>query len=107
MLAGTEVEVVAETTTMSRYILTRAGSKVTVSFAMEADGRFLPVALASMLAKYVRELLMLRLNRFFRARMPELKPTAGYFSDGRRYLTEIKPVLQRLHISPAQLVRNV
>ncbi len=105
-LAGTTVEVVAETASMSRYILSRAGSKVTVSFAVEADGRFLPVALASMLAKYVRELLMLRLNRFFRARMPELKPTAGYFSDGRRYLTEIKPLMKRLHVTQSQLVRH-
>ncbi len=96
----------AETATISRYILSRAGSKVTVSFATEADGRFLPVALASMLAKYVRELLMLRLNRFFRARIPQLKPTAGYFSDGRRYLTEIKPLMKRLHVTQSQLVRQ-
>ena len=106
VLAGTAVEVVAETTTMSRYILTRAGSQLTVSFATEADGRFLPVALASMLAKYVRELFMLRLNRFFRERMPQLKPTAGYFGDGRRYLTEIKPLMKRLQVTQSQLVRN-
>ena len=106
VLVGTEVEVVAETTTMSRYILTRAGSQLTVSFAIEADGRFLPVALASMLAKYVRELLMLRLNRFFRARMPQLKPTAGYFTDGRRYLTEIKPLMKQLHVTQSHLVRH-
>ena len=105
-LAGSTVEVVAETASMSRYVLARAGSKVTVSFAVEADGRFLPVALASMLAKYVRELLMLRLNRFFRARMPRLKPTAGYFSDGRRYLAEIKPLMKRLHVTQSQLVRH-
>ncbi|TDJ59207.1 MAG: hypothetical protein E2O40_00420 [Planctomycetota bacterium] len=104
-LAGTTAEVVAETTSMSRYILSRAGSKVTVSFATEADGRFLPVALASMLAKYVRELLMLRLNCFFRARMPQLKPTAGYFTDGRRYLTEIKPLIKQMNVTQSQLVR--
>lgn len=106
-LPGSTVEVVAETETMSRYTLSRSGSKVTVSFAMEADGRFLPVALASMLAKYVRELLMIRLNRFFREQMPDLKPTAGYFGDGRRYLTEIKPLMKRLKVNPAELVRRV
>jgi ribonuclease HII len=105
-MPGTTAEVVAETASMSRYILSRAGSKVTVSFATEADGRFLPVALASMLAKYVRELLMLRLNCFFRARMPQLKPTAGYFTDGRRYLTEIKPLMKRLNVTQSQLVRQ-
>ena len=79
----------------------------TATMDARADGRFLPVALASMLAKYVRELLMLRLNRYFRAQMPDLKPTAGYFTDGRRYLTEIKPLMKRLDLAPSQLVRQV
>jgi hypothetical protein len=106
-LAPCQVDVVAETPTLSRYQLSRGGSKLTVSFATEADARFLPVALASMIAKYARELLMLRLNRFFRAQLPQLKPTAGYFGDAPRYVTEIKPVMRRLRLSPAQLVRNV
>ena len=106
-LAGSTVQVVAETTTLSRYTVSRGGSSLTVSFALEADGRFLPVALASMIAKYVRELLMQRLNRFFRGQMTGLKPTAGYFTDGRRYVTEIKPVIQRLHLASSDLVRTV
>ncbi len=106
-LPGSTVEVVAETPTLSRYLLSRRGSKLTVSFAVEADARFLPVALGSMIAKYVRELLMLRLNRFFRAELPQLKPTAGYFGDGPRYVTEIKPVMRRLHLQPSHLVRDV
>ena len=106
-LAGARVEVVAETDTLSRYRLDRDGSLMTVSFAVAGDQRFLPVSLASMTAKYVRDLLMLRLNRFFQGHLPQLRPTAGYFQDGRRYLTEIKPLLRRLHLSPAQLVRRV
>ena len=97
----------AETPTLSRYLLSRGGSKLTVSFAVEADARFLPVSLASMVAKYARELLMLRLNRFFRAELPQLRPTAGYFGDAPRYVTEIKPVMRRLRLSPSQLVRDV
>ncbi len=106
-LVGSTVDVVAETPTLSRYLLSRGSSKLTVSFALEADARFLPVALASMVAKYARELLMLRLNRFFRAELPQLKPTAGYYGDAPRYVTEIKPVMRRLRLSPSQLVRNV
>ncbi len=105
-LAPSRVDVVAETPTLSRYLLSRGGSKLTVTFALEADGRFLPVALASMIAKYTRELLMLRLNRFFRAELPQLKPTAGYYGDAPRYVTEIKPVMRRLRLSPSQLIRN-
>lgn len=105
-LPGAAVEVVAETDTVSRYRLARGGSRMTVSFAMAGDQRFLPVSLASMTAKYVRDLLMLRLNRFFQGHLPQLAPTAGYFQDGRRYMAEIKPLIRRLGIPAAQLVRN-
>jgi ribonuclease HII len=103
---GAEVETVAETATLSRYTLRRGADRLTVSFAQEGDGRFLPVALASMAAKYVRELLMLRLNGFFRARLPDLRPTAGYYGDARRYVTEIKPLMRELRLAPAELVRR-
>ena len=106
-LPGATATVIAETPTLSRYTLQRSGSKLTVSFAAEGDGRFLPTALASMAAKYVRELTMVRINRFFQGHLPGLKATAGYYSDARRYLTEIKPVLQRLDLSPSRLVRRV
>jgi ribonuclease HII len=104
-LRGAAVEVVAETPTLSRYVLRRDNSLLTVSFALGGDGRFLPAALASMVAKYVRELLMLRLNRFFRGQLPQLRPTAGYHGDARRYITEIKPVMERLGLSSSELVR--
>ena len=60
-----------------------------------------------MTAKLVRELHMARLNRFFRARMPELKPTAGYVQDGRRFVQEVDPVLRELDLDGERLVRNV
>ena len=104
---GASTRIVAETPTLSRYTLERSGSRLTVSFALGGDGRFFPVALASMTAKYVRDLLMLRLNRFFQGHLPRLKPTAGYYGDGRRYMTEIKPVISRLGLPTSQLVRTV
>jgi ribonuclease HII len=104
---GARAEVVAETPTLSPYTLDRRGSRLTVSFALEGDGRFLPVALASMTAKYVRELVMLRINRFFQGHLPGLRPTAGYRADARRYLAEIKPLMRRLDLKPADLVRRL
>ena len=71
----------------------------------KADADHLPVALASMAAKLVRELLMQRLNRFFTERMPDLAPTAGYVQDGRRWLQEVDPVLQDAGFQTDQLVR--
>jgi ribonuclease HII len=105
-LPGTDVETVAETPTLSRYVVRRDGAPATVSFAVGGDERFLPVALASMTAKYTRELLMLRLNRFFVDHLPRLRPTAGYHGDARRYVTEIKPVMEHLGLSSADLVRS-
>ncbi len=106
-LPGASVETVAETETLSRYRMEHRGRRATVSFAAGGDGRFFPVALASMTAKYVRDLLMMRLNRFFQEHMPELQPTAGYYGDARRYLEQIRPVMRRLRIRPAELVRSV
>ena len=101
------VQIIAETETLSRYRLEREGSLLTISFLVEAESQHLPVALASMIAKYVRELLMLRLNRYFRALVPELKPTAGYTEDARRYLTDIEPLMARLGVDRRGLVRSV
>jgi hypothetical protein len=64
------------------------------------------VALASMTAKYVRELLMDRFNRFWQHHAPDLKPTAGYVQDGRRFLAEIDPLIQSLGIDRRQLIRQ-
>lgn len=48
-----------------------------------------PTALASMLAKWLREICMTRLNRFWRDRFPEVKPTAGYPVDAKRFVEEL------------------
>lgn len=100
------IRIVAESAEMSRYRLDRAGSLLTISFHRESEGRHLPVALASMTAKYVRELHMARLNRFFIGHMPELKPTAGYVQDGRRYLQDIAPLIDELGLPRRSLVRS-
>jgi len=104
-----QVEIIAESDDLSRYHL-RSGDgqrEITVSFVKGAEQRHLPVALASMTAKYIRELLMLRLNRFFAEHLPELKPTAGYVQDGRRFVREIAPVIRTLRIERRALIRQV
>lgn len=49
-----------------------------VRFEVDSDASHLPVALASMLGKYVRELGMHRQNAFYRRHDPELAPVSGY-----------------------------
>jgi hypothetical protein len=61
-----------------------------VIFEVEAEARHFPVALASMTAKLVRELAMMRFNRYWSGRMAELKPTAGYRNDAHRWLDDAR-----------------
>jgi ribonuclease HII len=91
---------------MSRYRLRFGESLATITFASKSDEHHFPVALASMIAKYTRELQMIRLNRYFAGMMPELKPTAGYVTDGRRFLKEIEPLLANNGINRDDLVRT-
>ncbi len=63
--------------------------RLRVSFEVAAESRHLPVALASMTAKLVRELFMRRLNAHWCARVPDLRPTAGYATDGGRWLADL------------------
>lgn len=95
---GASVHVVEQSSERSRYLLTgtaedgRARS-MTVLFRPEAESSCLPVALASMTAKLVRELMMARFNRYWCSLMPELRPTAGYNTDARRWLRDAAPVV--------------
>ncbi len=55
-----------------------------IEFAVGGEAR-MPVAVASMTAKYVRELAMLAFNAYWSERMPGLLPTAGYPVDAARW----------------------
>jgi len=107
---GLNVEVVEELEERSRYIVSDgAGRRAGVSFLVEGEKHHMAVALASMVAKYCRELAMLRFNRFFGAQHRdltgrEIRPTAGYALDARRWLEEIGETLPR--VDRDELVRR-
>ena len=50
----------------------------------------LPVALASMVSKYLRELAMIEFNAHWSDRVPGIKPTMGYPVDATRFLEDIE-----------------
>lgn len=102
-----QIRILGESEIESRYQLSDGNRSMKLSFMREAESQHLPVALASMIAKYVRELRMLRLNRFFQAQMPTLAPTAGYVQDARRYLAQIEPIIDRLGLKRSELIRTV
>ena len=89
----------------SRYRLASQQSDWHVTFVVDGDQRHLPIALASMLAKYVRELLMQCFNAYWHSLSPELRPTAGYYRDAQRFLADIQPLVERAGLSPSRFVR--
>ena len=66
----------------------------------------LPIALASMLSKYQRELAMLQFNAFWQIHVPDLQPTAGYPEDAKRFKQQIAAAQQRLGIAEESLWRQ-
>ena len=69
---------------------------VRITFMPKADVEHFTVALASMISKYVRELLMREFNRFWQTHVPGLAPTAGYPLDAVRYIEAIRPALLKM-----------
>jgi hypothetical protein len=59
------VEVLEESDMRSRYVISRDHKRMGVSFLVEGEKQHLPIALASMIAKLSRELLMQRFNRWW------------------------------------------
>jgi hypothetical protein len=98
---GSSLAILDETSERSGYRISessraagdREQRQMTVWFEVGAEEGHLPVALASMIAKYSREALMARLQRWFTHMAPHIEPTAGYGSDAKRFWTQIQPLL--------------
>ncbi|MHC4850178.1 MAG: hypothetical protein ACYTEG_17245 [Planctomycetota bacterium] len=90
----------------SSYRLVAGGRTLGIRFQAKADALDPPVALASMTAKFIRELFMEALNDFFASRRDGLRRTAGYTVDGRRFLEDVRPVLADLDLPEECFVRS-
>lgn len=90
----------------SVYAVHGVAPEVRFTFQPRADAEHFGVALASMVSKYLREVLMLEFNRFWQTQVPGLKPTAGYPSDAGRFFKAIRPALQRLGITETAVWRK-
>ncbi len=100
------LKVVEEGPTNSTYELVDGRSRWRINFSQEGESRHMLVALASMISKYVRELLMGCFNHYWLGKVPSLKPTAGYYQDGLRFLKDIEPHVRRLGVRRDWLVRE-
>jgi ribonuclease HII len=98
------IETVSEARDLSRYRWQHGERAVEAIFRVGCE-ELLPTALASMTAKYHREVAMRAFNAFWTARLPDLRPTAGYPGDAHRFKADIAAVQQELGIEDRVLWR--
>jgi len=106
-LFGATIRTLVEGSEQSLYEVAAGPRRMAIGFYRAGDARHLPVALASIFSKYLRELFMRNLNAWWRQHVPGLRPTAGYATDARRFLRDIAAARQRLRIPDHLLVRNL
>jgi ribonuclease HII len=71
-----------------------------IRFEVDADARHLPVALASIVGKYVREICMRRIGEFYQQRNPALKLASGYHDPVTTRFIDATEPSRRLGIAP-------
>lgn len=99
------VRVRKETAELSVYELHARGRSIEFRF-LEKGERMLPTALASMTAKYLRELAMRPFNTFWQRHVPGLRATAGYPTDAKRFHDDIRATQRKLQIDDRDLWRE-
>jgi ribonuclease HII len=99
-----EIVVVGEGRTLSHYCL--PGRQMEIRFRKGGERDSLVIAAASLLAKYCREALMVKFNRWWCARVQGLTPTAGYPQDAARWMEAARPHLLAEGYTPDWIWRN-
>ncbi|MEX0818767.1 MAG: hypothetical protein WD070_04210 [Pirellulaceae bacterium] len=100
-----QITIIHEGRDASRYRWQTPSQQIEIRFVAKGES-FLPTALASMVSKYLRELAMNAFNAYWRLQLPELKPTAGYPTDAKRFRAEIAMVQQQIGIQDRVLWRD-
>ncbi|PRP90111.1 ribonuclease HII [Enhygromyxa salina] len=105
------LERIGERRDLSCYELSLSGAdarEVELGFVMGGDRLDPRISWASILAKYLRELILRAFNRYFIARVPSLRATAGYPQDAKRFIAEVEAALGReLGLEREQWIRSL
>lgn len=99
------IEVRQESRPRSIYRWKRNGQPVEAHFCARGESH-LPVALSSMVSKYLRETAMRAFNQFWQRHVKGVRSTAGYPTDAKRFKGEIAAVQKELDVSDAVLWRE-
>jgi len=103
---GCRVERDAEGRGLSAYRVLHEGRPLGITFCLKGEAVHLPIALASMCSKYIRELFMMMFNRYWRSIDPALRPTSGYRLDGGRFIRGISALPQFQQVSRDLIIRK-
>lgn len=98
------IVVCQESREISIYRWRENGICMEIRFVARGE-QHLPVALASMVAKYLREISMNAWNSFWCQRLPNVKPTAGYPVDAQRFKTQIAELQHVIGVSDESIWR--
>ncbi len=103
---GYTLRILEESSTRSAYQLDQTAQCFEIEFVTRGDAKRFPVALASIYSKYLRELHMHAFNRYWSEAVPGLRPTAGYYTDAKRWLQEASAELKHRSVDRTLLVRE-
>ena len=96
---GCSFKVLREDQDCSDYEMSDARRTARITFSVGGEDASMPVAMASMASKYLRELFMEMFNAFWAGHVDPLATTAGYYTDGRRFFAEIRDAMRRLNVN--------
>ncbi len=100
-----DIKILKESAKVSTYEVVDGQRKMEISFVEKGEDTCMAVALASIFSKYVRELFMHLENQYWLHLVPNLKPTAGYYTDALRFLSQIADVRKKEAIQDNMLIR--
>jgi hypothetical protein len=106
LFPGRVISIHLEGAQQSHYSIKDGARKIELRFMQKADSKSMSVALSSMVCKYVREVFVKAMNQHFVSQKPDLKVTAGYPKDARRYLDDIQDLLRSLEVPTEWLIRG-
>lgn len=99
------IEIRGESRQSSAYAFGPPQRRFEACFRMKAEA-VLAVGLASMVSKYLRELSMAAFNQFWCGQVEDLRPTAGYPQDAKRFRQALGDLPDRLGIGIDTLWRR-
>ena len=101
-----DFQILEESPDRSAYRLVDQTRILRIEFTTGGEDRHFSVALASVYSKYLRELYMHVFNGYWSAQVRGLRPTAGYYTDAKRWLRDAAPAMKRLAVRRDSLVRS-